>query len=86
MLVPTERRSMRRLRHLWERWKRIAHTIGVWPSRGWLTVFSYGRLAPFGLRVRLWSDPLGITPRPGPHWRRKEHAAAASSDRARRQY
>ncbi len=74
------------LRRLWERWKRIAHTIGVWQSRLLLTVFYYLILAPFGLGVRLLSDPLGITPQPGPHWRCKEHDAAASSDRARRQF
>jgi carbamoyltransferase len=36
------------LRQLWECWKRIAHTIGVWQSRVLLTVFYYVILAPFG--------------------------------------
>jgi hypothetical protein len=74
------------LRQLWERWKRIAHTIGVWQSRVLLTVFYYFILAPFGLGVRLLSDPLAITSRPGPHWRRKEPDAATHVDRARRQF
>jgi hypothetical protein len=48
MLVPHEQRSMIMLRQLWECWKRIAHTIGVWQSRVLLTVFYYVILAPFG--------------------------------------
>jgi len=86
MLVLNEWRSMIMLRRLWERWKRIAHTIGVWQSRVLLNVFYYVILAPFGLGVRLLADPLAITPRPGPHWRRKEPNAATHVDRARRQF
>jgi len=74
------------LRRLWGRWKSIAHTIGAFQSRVLLTVFYCLILAPFGLGVRLFSDPLHLTRRHPPHWRRKEVATAASWERARRQF
>jgi hypothetical protein len=73
-------------RRLSERWKSVAHTIGVFQSRVLLTEFYYLILAPFGLGVRLFSDPLRLTRRHPPHWRHKEGAPNASWERASRQF
>lgn len=71
------------LKRVWEVWKRIAHKIGNFQARVLLTVF-YGVLVlPFGLAVRLFSDPLRIKRRPTQwldhpneacdlHWARKQ--------------
>ncbi len=48
-------------------WKRVAHAIGNLQARILLTVF-YGIIVfPFGIVVRLFSDPLRIK-RPPTHW------------------
>jgi hypothetical protein len=44
----------------WQNWKRAAHAIGNFQARILLTVF-YGVIVfPFGIAVRLFSDPLRI--------------------------
>jgi len=73
-------------RRLWERWKGIAHTIGMFQSRVLLTLFYCLIIAPFGLGVRLFSDPLHLTRRHLSHWRRKEGDPDVSLERARRQF
>jgi len=48
------------LKRLWEAWKLLAKKIGTFQARVLLTVL-YGVLVlPFGLCVRLFSDPLRI--------------------------
>ncbi len=52
------------LKGAWQGWKKIAHKIGNFQARVILTVF-YGVLVlPFGLAVRLFSDPLRIKKTP----------------------
>ena len=48
------------LRRAWEAWKRIAHKIGNFQARVLLTVFYALIVLPFGLAVRLFSDPLRL--------------------------
>lgn len=52
------------LKVLWEGWKRIAHKIGNFQARVLLTVLYAIVVLPFGLIVRLFSDPLQIKNRP----------------------
>jgi hypothetical protein len=48
-------------------WKRVAHAIGNFQARILLTAF-YGLIVfPFGILVRLFSDPLRIK-RPPSRW------------------
>jgi len=52
------------LKRLWEAWKRLAHRIGDFQARVILTVLYAVLVLPFGLVVRLFSDPLRIRRRP----------------------
>lgn len=52
------------LQAAWQKWKGIAHKLGIFQARILLTIF-YGILVlPFGIIVRLFSDPLRIRRRP----------------------
>lgn len=52
------------LKRIWQSWKRAAHAIGTFQARVLLTVFYATVVLPFGLFVRLFSDPLRIKRRP----------------------
>jgi hypothetical protein len=52
------------LKRAWETWKRIAHKIGNYQVRVLLTIFYAVIVLPFGLAVRLFSDPLRIKKAP----------------------
>jgi hypothetical protein len=54
------RKFMEILRQLWHIWKRIGQAIGDLLARVVLTLFYFTILLPFGLGVRLFSDPLDI--------------------------
>jgi len=53
------------LKNLWGGWKRLARQIGNFQARVILTVLYAVVVLPFGLIVRLFSDPLQIKKRPG---------------------
>jgi hypothetical protein len=74
------------LARLWARWKVIARKIGDVQSRLLLCVFYFVILAPFGVAVRLLSDPLRLRPQGLSHWRPLARQAAAPQDHARRQF
>jgi hypothetical protein len=44
----------------WGAWKRLAHKIGNFQARVLLTVVYAVLILPFGIAVRLFSDPLRI--------------------------
>lgn len=46
------------LRQLWQRWLVLARKIGTFQSRILLTLFYFVFVTPFGLLVRVLSDPL----------------------------
>jgi hypothetical protein len=50
---------METLRRVWEVWKRFGRFIGDIVARIALTLFYFTIFVPFGLGVRLLSDPLG---------------------------
>lgn len=52
------------LKAVWEIWKRLAHKIGNFQARVLLTLLYAIPVLPFGLAVRLFSDPLKIKHRP----------------------
>jgi hypothetical protein len=64
-------------KRLWEGWKRVAHAIGNFQARVLLTLLYIVLVLPFGLAVRLFSDPLRIRRRPQ-GW--LEHTAGNTSD------
>lgn len=77
---------MNPLKRLWQGWKEIAGYIGDFQSRLLLTIFYFTVLVPFGLIVRLFSDPLHIkvkTLKSG--WTEREAGSTQLSD-ARRQF
>lgn len=57
---------MQLLRSIWETWKRIGRIIGDFIGRIVLTIFYFTIFAPFGLGVRLLSDPLRLKPEGNP--------------------
>ena len=59
---------METLRRLWLGWKKVARIIGDMIGRLFLSIFYFTLLVPFGLGVRLWSDPLAIKPEHGASW------------------
>jgi hypothetical protein len=52
------------LKRAWQAWKSIAHKIGNFQARVLLTLFYAVLVFPFGIVVRLFSDPLRIKRRP----------------------
>ena len=74
------------LRRLWERWKRVAHSIGTFQSRVLLTLFYDLILAPFALGVRLLSDPLRLRRQNRSHWLHHVDNPVPGRDGARRQF
>lgn len=52
------------LKKAWQSWKRIAHAIGTFQARVLLTIFYALIVAPFGIVMRLFFDPLRIKRRP----------------------
>lgn len=56
---------METLRKVWEAWKQFGRFIGDITARIALTVFYFTIFVPFGLGVRLLSDPLGTKRRRG---------------------
>jgi hypothetical protein len=59
------------LAQIWKKWRAFGRVIGDFVGRLVMTVFYFTIAAPFGLAVRLFSDPLML--RPGePRWEPRE--------------
>jgi hypothetical protein len=56
------------LRATWDRWKKIAHAVGVVQTRLLLVVFYFIVVFPLGLVIRLTDDRLHLKPRQGGNW------------------
>jgi len=63
------------LKRFWKAWKRLAHRIGNFQARLLLTLLYLALVFPFGLAVRLFSDPLRIRQRPA-RWLDRDDSAA----------
>ena len=77
---------MNTLKAIWQRWKRIAHTIADFQARLLLSVFYFAVVAPFAVGVRLCSDPLRLDPRLRASWLRRPEVTIDPLTRARRQF
>lgn len=76
---------METLRKAWETWKRVGRVIGDFIGRVVLIVFYFTIFVPFGLGVRLLSDPLRLKRVSSSHWRSRETTDITLED-ARRQF
>lgn len=63
------------LKSAWNRWKTIAHHVGVFQSRLILTLFYFILILPIGLIFTLAKDELGLKDRKISTWRKKEKQA-----------
>lgn len=78
---------MRVLRRLWQAWKRFGQFLGDVVARLVLTLFYFTLLAPFGIGVTWFSDPLHVRDRTPVGWRpRDDTAGTPSIEDARRQF
>lgn len=74
------------IKRLWAGWKEIAEYIGDFQSRLILTLFYFTILVPFGIIVRLFTDPLHIKSKKiTTGWTKHEPVSAELSD-AQRQF
>ena len=61
--------AMLLIKNFWQNWKAFGQFLGDWVARVLLTIFYFTVLLPFGIGVRLFSDPLAIKTRPDTLWR-----------------
>jgi hypothetical protein len=57
------------LKKIWEGWKAFGQFLGNMLARVVLTIFYFTVFVPFGLGVKLFSDPLQIKMQPDSFWR-----------------
>ena len=74
------------LRQAWKAWREIAAYIGDFQARLLLTIFYFTVLAPFGLLVRLFSDPLRVRNLETDSGWTKRETREADLEAARRQF
>ena len=48
------------LKLLWELWKKFAYAFGTFMSRVILTIMYFTVIMPWGVCIRIFSDPLNI--------------------------
>ena len=67
----------RGLKGLWQRWSEFSKRMGAFQSRILLSLVFFLLVSPFALAVRVFSDPLGLKPRPeGSYWLPKKEDVA----------
>ena len=59
---------MAMLKKVWELWKAFGRLMGNLVARVVLSIFYFTVFVPFGLGVRLFSDPMQIKTRPNSLW------------------
>ncbi len=74
------------LRELWNRWRAFAQALGDFQGRIILTLFYFIIVAPGGLIVRAFSDPLHLKHVPGRSMWVTHRSEPPTLDDARRQY
>lgn len=70
------------LRRIWKKWLAVGQVIGDFIARVLLTIFYFTIFMPFGLIVRLVSDPLDIK-RSRPSWLERKTSDLALDDSRR---
>ncbi len=73
------------LKKLWEGWKALGRFMGNMVARVLLSVFYVTIFLPFGLGVRLFTDPLQIKSRPSSLWQARSTPDQSLAD-SRRQF
>ncbi len=68
------------LRAAWDRWQIIGHINGEYVSRFITNFFYFTILVPFGLGVRLFSDPLGLRKSSASNWKARKPVSTALDD------
>ena len=71
--------------NLWQAWKRFARRMGNYQSRLLMALLYFTLLLPFGLGVRLLSDPLQIKRRSASNWQAKQLPVKPTLQEAARQ-
>lgn len=71
--------------NLWQAWKRFARRMGNYQSRVLMALLYFTVLLPFGLGVRLLSDPLHIKRRGASTWQAKQLLVKPTLEEAARQ-
>jgi len=69
----------------WATWKRIAHAIGNFQARVLLTVLYVVLVAPIGVAVRLFGDPLRLAQHSETYWEPVDRPPLGEVEQARRQ-
>lgn len=59
---------MKRIKNVWQIWKRFGRFVGDVIGRVILTVFYFTIFAPFGMGVRFFGDPLEIRKEQSTKW------------------
>lgn len=77
---------LRALKLAWNKWKRIAHTIGNFQARFLLSIFYVVVVGPFALGLKLFSDPLRLRPGTPGGWLPRPSPDPDPTVRARRQF
>jgi hypothetical protein len=77
---------MQVLRRVWELWKKFGRFIGDMVARVVLTIFYFTIFVPFGLGVRLFSDPLMVKSWSTPPYWLPRSTGDRVLDEARRQF
>jgi hypothetical protein len=75
---------MTTLKLIWSAWKGIAHKVANFQARLVLNLFYFVIVAPFALRVKIFSDPLQFSTSKG--WLSRSHTGSDTAIYARRQY
>jgi hypothetical protein len=73
------------LRAAWERWKQVAHSIGIVQTRLLLIAFYFIVVCPLGVALRLSGDRLQLKLTSQSHWSPHPYEKA-SVETARRQF
>lgn len=60
------------IKDFWKGWKAFGHFLGNMLARVVLTIFYFTIFVPFGLGVKLFSDPLHIKSQPRELWRSRK--------------
>ena len=73
------------LTRLWKKWLPIAQAIGNFQAQVILTIFYFVIVAPLGVGLRLFADPLRVRKKAKSNFQRWEHPKE-TLETARRQY
>lgn len=74
------------IRRIWAKWKTFAQAFADFQARVLLTLVYFIIVAPFGLWVRLLSDPLTLNPQPQRSMWFPKHTPEQTLESARRQF